>query len=169
MRKYICVSRYVCSQVQSSQIIINIPPKKAMILFYYILFYFLTFQGCNHSIWKFPGQGSNQSCSTGLHHSHSNSIQSKELNRICSTFSWTWLKKQSQKLNPPRLNLHKTSLILLVQLLAGVGLRLGNHCYVLFHQVNKTKGMHLGKATWSSGPAHQVYVAFSHLSRKISK
>ena len=27
-----------------------------------------------------------------------------------------------------------------------------------FHQVNKTKGMHIDKVIWSSNPAHQAYM-----------
>ena len=29
----------------------------------YLTFFFLSFSGCTHSTWRFPGQGSNQSCS----------------------------------------------------------------------------------------------------------
>ena len=35
-------------------------------------FFFFLLHSCTRGIWTFPGQGSNQSCSASLHHSHSN-------------------------------------------------------------------------------------------------
>ena len=51
------------------------------------------FWGCTSSIWKLPGQGSNQSCSCWLHHSHSNVGQS----HIFHLHHSSW---QCQILNP---------------------------------------------------------------------
>ena len=43
-----------------------------LIPFARIFFFFLNFQACTCGIWKFLGQGSNQSCSPGLYHSQGN-------------------------------------------------------------------------------------------------
>ena len=43
--------------------------KTLLLFFLHFAFYF---QGCTCSIWRFPGQGSNQCCSPSLHQSHSN-------------------------------------------------------------------------------------------------
>ena len=40
--------------------------------FYLLLNFFLSFQGCICSIWKFPGQGLNQPTAASLQHIHSN-------------------------------------------------------------------------------------------------
>ena len=37
--------------------------KFVSLFFFYFFFFFLSFQGCTLSMWKFPGQGSNWSCS----------------------------------------------------------------------------------------------------------
>ena len=37
---------------------------RAVLLLSFSLFFFLSCEGCTHGIWKFPGQGSNQSYSS---------------------------------------------------------------------------------------------------------
>ena len=50
----------------------SITPVIPVIALHFILFICFFFQGRTCGIWKFPGQGSNWSCSASLHHSHSN-------------------------------------------------------------------------------------------------
>ena len=45
--------------------------------------FFFFFNGCSHSLWRFPGQGLNPSHSFDLHHSYSNT---GSLNLLC----WAW-------------------------------------------------------------------------------
>ena len=63
--------------------------------FFHYRFFFVFFQGHTLGIWKFPGQGSNQSYSASLHHRHSNAGSEPPL----QTTSQLW---QCQILNPLR-------------------------------------------------------------------
>ena len=48
------------------------------------VYYFFSFYGHTCSIWKFLGQGSNQSCSFRLHHSHSNTRSKLHLSQLAA-------------------------------------------------------------------------------------
>ena len=57
---------------------------------------FFSFYGHTCSIWKFPGQNYNQSCSCGLHHNHSNAR---------SLTHWSEARDQNQILTETTLGL----------------------------------------------------------------